>query len=130
MTRERGECDGQGPYVEYAGDIPVEQRGEMKQLLQSEMDALVARNQSLKVEVKQMGCAQYLDAVAKIGGARDREEHMAKMRIDKESTVRVVSVPGFENGACMCGGTHIDGIGRIKKITVVKFKKKNRNFRV
>ena len=120
-----------GPYVEYEGDIPLEQRSAMKEWLQSEMDSIIGDNQSLEIEIKMMKCDKFLDEVAKIGNdAKEREEYMKKMRISKESMVRVMSVPGFANGECMCGGTHIDRIGRIKKLTVTKFKKKNKNFRV
>ena len=78
----------------------------------------------------QMESGQYLDEVAKIEGQQEREDHLRKMHIEKGSKVRVMSIPGFENGQCMCGGTHIDGLDRIKRITVTKFKKKNKNFRV
>merc|ERR1712032_506916 len=96
------------------------------------MDALIADSASVGVEVEQMSSGRYLAEVAKISGEeeKEREEHMKQMHIEKGSTVRVVRVPGFENGSCMCGGTHIDRIGRIKRIEVTKFKKKNKNFRV
>lgn len=77
-----------------------------------------------------MGCDEYLDTVAKIEDGKERKEHVVKMKIDESSKLRVVAVPGFDNGSCMCGGTHIDRVDRIKRINVTKFKKKNKNFRV
>eukprot|EP01084_Bolivina_argentea_P266383 451802_1 len=119
-----------GPYVEYEGNIPLEKRGEMKDLLQNTMDELIKNNESLKTVIKTMRCDEYLDNVVKIMDNKQREQHMNKMKINTESMVRVVSFPDFPNGECMCGGTHIDALNRIKKITITKFKKKNRNFRV
>merc|ERR1712228_252059 len=119
-----------GAYVEYVGNLPLEQRSAMKQLLQNEMDSIINNNQSLQIQIKMMPCNQYLDDVAKLSNVNERKEHMLKMKICKESMVRVMSVPGFEDGECMCGGTHIDRIGRIKKLTITKFKKKGKHFRV
>ena len=119
-----------GPYVEYAGNIPTDKRGDMKKELQDVLNDFVNNNQGLKTEIKNMECKEYLDNVVKINDVNKREQHMKMMKISKESIVRVMSIPGVENGECMCGGTHIDGINRIKKIIVTKFKKKNQNFRV
>ena len=119
-----------GPYVEYEGDIPQDKRSEIKKELQQVMDEFVNNNQDLKTKIKTMNCEDYLNDVVKINDVNERELHMNKMKINKESIVRVMSIPGFDNGECMCGGTHIDGINRIKKITITKFKKKNQNFRV
>lgn len=43
-----------GAYVEYAGNVPIERRGEMKDLLQRELDDIIERNRELKIEIKQV----------------------------------------------------------------------------
>lgn len=40
-----------GAYVEYAGNIPMEQRAEMKQRLQQEMDDIINSNKELRIQV-------------------------------------------------------------------------------
>ena len=119
-----------GPYVEYRGNVAAERRVEVKELLQREMDRIIAEHQGVALAVKQMESGLYLDAVAKIEGDRERRAHLDAMHIAEGDTVRVVAVPGFEGAQCSCGGTHIDRIERIRKITITKFKKKNKNLRV
>ena len=97
-----------GPYVEYEGDIALDKRGEVKKELQDVMDEFVGNNQDLKTIIKTMNCEDYLNQVAKITDVKEREQHRNKMKISKESQVRVMSIPAFINGECMCGGTHVE----------------------
>lgn len=106
-----------GPYVEYKGAIPVEEREGVLKNLQSAFCQLVEENIDTTIE---------LLSKEEAGAACNQQGQNVDvdMFADGNGQIRVVSVAGFP---CPCGGTHVRSTADLKErqwgITGIKSKK-------
>jgi len=108
-----------GPYVEYEGKVPAEQREELLQDLQSAFQQLVEEDIPTNIELMSRHDA---DVVCNRVAKNFDVDVFADKRTDQ---VRVVTVAGFP---CPCGGTHVKSTSELKKyrhwnVTGIKCKK-------
>lgn len=95
-----------GPYVEYKGSIPPENRAEALEKLQAAFQDIISEDIETKIEVlprqqaKEL-CSRLAENFENMSGGGDFSE-----------TVRVVTVAGLP---CPCGGTHIKSSGVLKE---------------
>lgn len=115
MPPTKGYHFADGPYVEYAGDIPPEARNELCLKLEEEMKRLISAATEVKnfmVENKD-DLHKYCDFVPGY--------------IPKDKPVRIVTVAGYN---CPCGGTHVKNLHELGEVKVTKIKVKSGNVRV
>ena len=97
----------EGPYVEYKGNIPVEERPALLEQLQKTFAELVEEDIETKIEVLDKADAQQVcDRVA------DNYFNLNDFVGDRDKTVRIVTVAGW---SCPCGGTHVKSTGELSK---------------
>jgi Ser-tRNA(Ala) deacylase AlaX len=95
-----------GPYVEYKGSIPPEERDELLKHLQQAFVELVEEDIPTKIDNLSRADAQSLcDRVA--ANYFDLQQQFP----DDEKDVRIVTVAGWP---CPCGGTHVRSTGALK----------------
>lgn len=95
-----------GPYVEYKGSIPQEERAELLERLQAAFVELVEEDIATEINVLSRADAQCLcDRVA--ANYFDLQEQFP----DADADVRIVTVAGWP---CPCGGTHVKSTGALK----------------
>lgn len=107
-----------GPYVEYEGKIPAEERDEVLKELQTAFYQLVDEGIDTKIELMSKEDA---DAVCN----RQAQNFDIDIFADKRTNqIRVVTVAGYP---CPCGGTHVRSTADLKErnwgITGIKAKK-------
>ena len=105
-----------GPYVEYKGSIPLDDRPALLKRLQAAFQELVEENIDTKIEVLSTDKAEEVcNRVA---------ENYFNLKEFGDETVRIVTVA---NWPCPCGGTHVKSTGDLKDrnwgITGIKSKK-------
>lgn len=108
----------EGPYVEYEGSIPIEERDTVLKDLQTAFCQLIDENIDTKIELMSKKEA---DEVCN----RQSQNFDVDIFADKHTKlVRVVTVAGYP---CPCGGTHVRSTGILKSngwgITGIKSKK-------
>lgn len=104
-----------GPYVEYVGDIPAENRDTVRAQAEAEANKLIAAGGLVNIQTVP------LDHVKNVS-------HFVPDYLSADQPVRVVTVSGA--WGCPCGGTHIKDIREIKHIAVGKIKSKDGKLRV
>ena len=93
-----------GPYVEYKGAIPAEDRPATLEKLQAAFQDLVSENIDTKIQVLEREKAEEVcNRVA---------ENYFNMSDFGDKTVRIVTVAGWP---CPCGGTHVKRTGDLKE---------------
>lgn len=103
------------PYVEYAGEIPVEERKNLCIKLEAELKKMIAEGREIKKFIV------------------ENEDELKKFckvvpdYIPKDKPVRIVAVAGYN---CPCGGTHVKNTSELGNIQVTKIKVKGGNVRV
>ena len=106
-----------GPWVEYEGGVPAEERASLVESLNTEMARLIAADEDTRVEAVQ---ATDTDTLQTMGVC---EQDVLSAGYSPEDSVRVVCVGGLGNG-CMCGGTHVPSTAMLGEVTVTKVKVK------
>jgi Ser-tRNA(Ala) deacylase AlaX len=106
----------EGPYVEYKGTIPAEDRPALLEKLQAAFQELVQDDIDTKIEVlSKENAEEVCNRVAK---------NYFNLGEFGDDTVRIVTVAGWP---CPCGGTHVKSTGDLKDrkwgITGIKCKK-------
>ena len=104
-----------GPYVEYAGDIPIEQRNELCIRLEEEIKKLIAENTEVRDFI-----------VSTVEELKKYCDHIPDY-LPKDKPIRVVSIANYH---CPCGGTHVKKLSDLPQIKVSKIKVKGGNVRV
>lgn len=106
-----------GPYVEYEGDIPAEQREEALKNIQQALDVLLATPGGLPVTAQVVP----YDDITRLCGSTP-----SYMPVGKPA--RVVSFAG--SLGCPCGGTHVENSKEIGTCRVTKLVKRKNILRV
>jgi Ser-tRNA(Ala) deacylase AlaX len=105
-----------GPYVEYKGTIPAEERPEVVKKLQAAFQELVSEDIETKIQVLPKQEAEDL--------CNRLAENFFNMSDYGDETVRIVTVAGWP---CPCGGTHVKSTQLLKErkwgVTGLKCKK-------
>lgn len=104
-----------GAYVEYAGDIPLEKRDEVRAAAEAEANRLIQIGGEVKIQ------SIPLDQVKNFS-------HFVPEYLSPEEPVRMVTVSG--QWGCPCGGTHVKNISELGRMTVTKIKNKDGKLRV
>ncbi len=99
----------EGPYVEYRGEIPVEERETLKQRLETICRDLIRKGHPVEIET-----VDY-EAVADRCG-------MVPDYLTPGPSVRIVYV--FGRPGCPCGGTHVQDIQEIGSMRITKIRVK------
>jgi Ser-tRNA(Ala) deacylase AlaX len=105
-----------GPYVEYKGTIPEDERPELLEKLQVAFGQLVSEDIETNIQVLPKEKAEEVcNRVA---------ENYFNLNEFGDDTVRIVTVAGWP---CPCGGTHVKSTGHLKErkwgVTGIKCKK-------
>jgi Ser-tRNA(Ala) deacylase AlaX len=105
-----------GPYVEYRGIIPADERPALLEKLQAAFQELLEEDIDTKIQILPKAEAEEIcNRVA---------ENFFNMSDYGDETVRIVTVAGWP---CPCGGTHVKSTGLLKErkwnITGIKVKK-------
>jgi Ser-tRNA(Ala) deacylase AlaX len=113
----------QGPYVEYKGTIPMEERPALLQKLQSAFQELVEEQVETQIQVLSQQEAELVcNRVAK--NYFNLSEFGDDNKDPDTNTLRIVTVAGWP---CPCGGTHVKNTGQLKRrkwgITGIRCKK-------
>ncbi len=104
----------EGPYVEYIGVVPDKERDPLIEILNKHLTDLISEAKQKNLKTFKKIC-DYKEAGEHLGGVPDY--------VPSGSDVRVLKlVP--EDCGCPCGGTHVNSITEIGKVTVSKIKKK------
>ena len=112
-----------GPYVEYIGVVPADERAPLAAELAKHCADLIAEATAAKTKVISKICS-YHDAQDELKGAGGVPSY-----IPMGQDLRVLKlVP--EDPGCPCGGTHVDSISKIGRIEITKIKKKKKNTQV
>lgn len=98
-----------GPYVEFDGTLPPDDRPEFPARLQEEVDALVGAASAVNSE--------YED----VESLRARGVHIP-MEIPTNKPTRVVTMAGYDSP---CGGTHVANIAELQGMRIRKVKAKS-----
>lgn len=108
----------EGPYVEYEGRIPPEERDAVLQQLQTAFSELLEENISTEIELMSK---EQADQLCNRQAQNFDMDVFADPRTDQ---IRVVTVAGYP---CPCGGTHVRSTGELQAnqwgITGLKSKK-------
>lgn len=104
-----------GPYVEYAADIPPEKREEVRGLAEAEANRLIQVGGEVKIQTVPLAEVKNLS-------------HYVPDYLSPDQPVRVVTVSG--EWGCPCGGTHVKNISELGHVTVIKMKSKDGKLRV
>ena len=105
-----------GPYVEYKGNIPAEEREGVIKMLEERVNEMVEEASQTE---------NFLLKASQI--QTDFPELSLPSPIDLEQELRVVIIGGC---ACLCGGTHVNNSGDIGKMKIKGFRKKKQYLRV
>lgn len=105
-----------GPYVEYKGKIPPEEREELVKSLQGAFTSLVDENIETKIDMFQKDEAEAI--------CNRLQQNFDMSMYEDGSDVRIVTVADW---SCPCGGTHVKSTGELKargwNVTGIKSKK-------
>jgi len=99
-----------GPYVEYRGVIPADDREPLVKKLQDEFRNIV--HEDIATTIESLPLAQ---AEAELNAVQENFD----LSVFKDPEVRVVGVAGFR---CPCGGTHVRSTRLLRGYTVLGFK--------
>jgi len=113
----RGYHFADGPWVEYEGAVPAEERSALVAALNAEMARLIELDADTVVQAVP---ATSSDQLQQMGVSC---ADVAAAGYSSEDSVRVVCVGDGSNG-CMCGGTHVPAAGMLGGVTVTKLKVK------
>lgn len=104
-----------GPYVEYKGTIPVDEREKVVKDLQSAFSQLV--DQDIETCIESMTIEQADEVCNRVAHNFDVD-----VFADSAGRIRVVTVAGYP---CPCGGTHVRSTGQLKgwNVTGLRVKK-------
>lgn len=97
----------EGPYVEYKGKIPAEERGPLLEKLQASFQDMVATD--IPTEINSVPRPEAEELCNREAGGEDYFKLRQTFREDE--TVRIVSVAGLP---VPCGGTHVKSTGELK----------------
>lgn len=98
----------EGPYVEYKGDIPAEERPKVLEELQAAFKELVEEDIPTKIETLRQEQAH--EVCNRIADNFDMKDFGGTEEGNVD--IRVVTVAGFP---CPCGGTHVKSTGELKE---------------
>ena len=98
----------EGPYVEYEGNIPAEERAQFLQELQAAFQELVDADIPTAIEILPEDQAN--EVCNRIANNFDMKDFGGGK--DEPSDIRVVTVANF---SCPCGGTHVKSTGDLKE---------------
>lgn len=98
-----------GPYVEYRGNVPTDQRAGLLARLQASFQELVDADMptEIRYDLDRTRAEELCNAVAGEGYFRLGDQFE-----DENETVRIVTVAGWP---CPCGGTHVKSTGDLKQ---------------
>jgi len=96
-----------GPYVEYKGKIPVEDRGPLLEKLQKSFQELVETD--IATEISNVSRSEAEEICNGMTGGEDDYFRLRDM-FKEDETVRIVRVAGWP---CPCGGTHVKSTGEL-----------------
>ena len=96
-----------GPYVEYKGNIPAEERPALLEQLQHAFAELVESDIETKIEMLSKS-----DAETVCNRVAENYFNLNDFIGDRDETVRIVTVAGWP---CPCGGTHVKSTGELNK---------------
>jgi len=106
LTPGKGYHYPDGPYVEYTGKIPAEERAEIQQKLEDEANRLIRNGMAVSKEMADT------ERVEKLCGS-------FPSYLSKDSQARVVFIGGLW---CPCGGTHVKDVKDIGGIKITKIR--------
>ncbi|ETO03304.1 hypothetical protein RFI_34106, partial [Reticulomyxa filosa] len=134
-----------GAYVEYIGDIPdVDQKVKFVKQINDTLAEWI-QQKTLAADIINFNARDYTQQVLQLDEQKDPQKWQETIQKlgGEAAQVRVIGWHCQENekklsqlwqekggNMCMCGGTHVDNVGRFKKIAVTKLKKKQQNLRV
>jgi Ser-tRNA(Ala) deacylase AlaX len=105
-----------GPYVEYKGSVPVDDRPALLEKLQTAFQELVQDDIDTQIQVLSKAAAEEV--------CNRAAENYFNLNDFGDETVRIVTVAGWP---CPCGGTHVKSTGALKErewgITGLRVKK-------
>ncbi len=105
-----------GPYVEYEGEIPLENREEIRAKLEVEVNRLISSDSEVKVQTVGYRTVEALC------------DFVPSYLSPADNSIRIVTVAG-EFG-CPCGGTHVKNISEIGSVKIPKISAKSGKTRV
>eukprot|EP01121_Diplochlamys_sp_Union-15-3_P021480 TRINITY_DN871_c0_g1_i1.p1 TRINITY_DN871_c0_g1~~TRINITY_DN871_c0_g1_i1.p1 ORF type:complete len:248 (+),score=41.86 TRINITY_DN871_c0_g1_i1:78-821(+) len=103
-----------GPYVEYEGTIPNDQRKTFQARVQEELNKLIL--QSVPVTVNWVEYDKIKDVCGSVPSY-----------LSKDKPSRIVTMA---SEACPCGGTHVKNLSELGKVTIKGIKTKKGNVRI
>lgn len=103
-----------GPYVEFEGTIPPEDRPTFPDKLQNEVDLIVEADGPVRCEYES------------VESLRSRGVHIP-MEIPANKPTRVVTMAGYDSP---CGGTHVERVRNLGTVQIRKVKTKSGRTRV
>lgn len=99
----------EGPYVEYKGAVPPEERDELLEKLKVAFQELV--NEDIETTIQTLPRSEAEELCNRVAHNFDFDDFCGTSA-DEDSTARVVTVAGFP---CPCGGTHVRSTGELKE---------------
>jgi Ser-tRNA(Ala) deacylase AlaX len=96
-----------GPYVEYKGSVPVDDRPALLEKLQTAFQELVEDDIDTQIQVLSNKAA-----AEEVCQNRGVPENYFNLNDFGDETVRIVTVAGWP---CPCGGTHVKSTGALKE---------------
>ena len=109
----------EGPYVEYIGVIPNEEREKLQEDLTTEINKII--NDTPESDGQWRKICEYDEAKEVMGEVPEY--------IPEGNPVRVVRLLEEDTG-CPCGGTHVHHVKDLVKVEVTRIQKKKKNTRV
>jgi Ser-tRNA(Ala) deacylase AlaX len=91
-----------GPYVEYRGNIPLEERDGLVQDLQKAFLELVEEDIATKIQSMSRRDAEYIC----------NRDSVDLSEFSEQDEIRIVTVAGW---SCPCGGTHVRSTSDLKE---------------